>query len=105
MLWMLETGRIDIVIKVSLLLSHLAYSLEENLEANLHVMAYLKQKHKSRLVFDPTYTKIDESIFKYCDWKDLYGDAEEAITTNTSKPHGKDVNLRTKVDSDHAGDN
>ena len=38
-------------------------------------MAYLKQKHNSRLVFDPTYPKIDESFFKDFDWKDFYGDA------------------------------
>ena len=67
-------------------------------------MAYLKQKHNSRLVSDPTYPKSDESIFNDCDCKDLYGDAEEAIPPNTRKPCGKDVELGAKVDSDNAGD-
>ena len=67
-------------------------------------MSYLKNKHNSRLVFDSTYPKIDEIIFKDCDWKYFYEDAEEAIPPNAPKPHGKDVDLRAKVDSDYAGD-
>ena len=102
--WMVEIGRIDTAAEVSLLSSHLAYPREGHIEAALHVMDYLKQKHNSRLVFDPTYLKTNETILKDCDWKDFYGDAEEAITPNTPNPCGKDVDLRDKVDSDHAGD-
>jgi hypothetical protein len=61
--WMVELGRIDIAPKISLLSSHLAYPREGHLEAALHVMAYLKQKHNSRLIFDPTYPDIDMSSF------------------------------------------
>ena len=68
------------------------------------MIAYLKKKHNSRLVFDPTYPKIDESIFKDCEWKDVYGDAEESISQNVPKPRGKDVDLGGKVDSYNAGD-
>ena len=67
-------------------------------------MTYLKQKHNPQLVFDPTYPKIDEIIFKGCDWKEFYRDVEEVMTQNTHKPCGKDVDLRAKVNSDHAGD-
>ena len=67
MRWMVEIDRIDIATEAYLLSSHLAYPREVNLEAAFHVMAYLKQKHKSRLVFDPTYNRTDESIFKDCD--------------------------------------
>ena len=67
-------------------------------------MDYLKQKHNSQLVFYPNYPKIDESIFKDCDWKDFYGDTEEEIPPNAPKNCGKDVDLRAKSDSDHAGD-
>ena len=67
-------------------------------------MDYLKQKHNSILVFDPTYPKIDEIIFKDCEWKDFYGDAEEAILRNAPKPRGKGVYLMAKVDSNHVGD-
>ena len=101
---MVEIGRIYIATEVSLISSHLAYHQEGHLETDLHVMACLKQKHNYRLVFDPTYPKIDESIFKYCDWKYFYGDAEEAIPPNSLKPLDKDVDLRAKVDSNREGD-
>ena len=67
-------------------------------------MAYLKQKHNSWPVFDTTCHKIYEIIFKDCDWKGFYGDAEEEIPQNAPKPRGKDVDMRAKVDSDHAGE-
>jgi hypothetical protein len=50
--WMVELGRVDIATEISLLSSHLAYPREGHLEAALHVMAYFKQKHNSRLIFD-----------------------------------------------------
>ena len=104
MRWMVEIVRVDIVIEVSLLSFYLAYPREGNIEADLHVIAYLKQKHNSIPVFDPTYPKIDETLSNYCDLKDFYGDAEEAIPPNAPKLCVKDVDMRAKVDSDHAGD-
>ena len=104
MRWMVEIDRIDIATEAYPLSSHLAYPREVNLEAAFHVMAYLKHKHNSRIVFDLTYPKIDEIILKYCDWKDFYGDVEEVIPPNAPKPRGKDVDLRAKVDSEHAWD-
>ena len=104
MQWMVEIGRIDIAIEVSQLSYQLAYPQEGHLEATLHVMSYLEQKHNSRLIFDPTYPKIDESIFKDCYWKYLYGDAEEVIPPKALKPRGKVTDMKAKVDSYHAGD-
>jgi hypothetical protein len=45
--WMVELGRVDIATEISLLSSHLAYPREGHLDAALHVMGYLKQKHNS----------------------------------------------------------
>lgn len=102
--WMVEIGRIDIATEVSLLSSHLAYPREGHLEEALHVMAYLRQKHNSRLIFDPSYPDIDMTNFKECDWREFYGEVAEAIPTDAPEPLGKDVDLRMMVDSDHAGD-
>jgi hypothetical protein len=66
--WMVELGHINIATKVSLLSSHLAYPREGHLKAALHVMGNLKQKHNSRLIFDPTYPNIDLSSFPTYDW-------------------------------------
>ena len=93
MCWMIEIGSIDIATEVSILLSHPSYPREVHLEAALHVMAYLKHKHNSKLVFDKTYPKTKENIFKDCDWKDFYGDSEEANPPNAPNPRGMDVDL------------
>ena len=61
--WMVELSRVDIATEISLLSSHLAYPREGHLEAALHVMGYLHLKHNSRLIFDPTYPKINLELF------------------------------------------
>ena len=43
-------------------------------------------------------------MFQEHDWCGFYGDTKEAVPTNSSKPRGKEVDLRICVDSDHAGD-
>ena len=42
--------------------------------------------------------------FKDCDWKEFYGDVQEAIPPNAPVPRGKEVDIRLSVDSDHTGD-
>ena len=71
MQWMVELGRIDIATEVSLLSSHLAYPRHGHLETALHVMSYLCQKHNTRLIFDPTYPKIDMGMFPQFDWAEF----------------------------------
>jgi len=78
---------------------------EGHLEAAINVMAYLKLHHNARLVLDPTYPTIDHTSFMKCNWKEFYGDAKEAIPPNAPELQGMKVDLRTYVDSDHAGDN
>jgi hypothetical protein len=92
--WMVELGRIDIATEISLLSSHLAYPWEGPLEADLHVMAYLKQKLNSCLIFDPTYPDIDTSSFPTYDWTEFYGDVKEAIPHDMPEPLGKDLDVR-----------
>ena len=102
--WMVELGRIDIITETSLLASQTAMPREGHLDAMLRTFAYLKHKHNSRMVFDPTYPEIDMNDFKECDWKNFYGDVQEPIPMNAPEARGKDVDLRLYVDSDHAGE-
>jgi len=60
---MVELGRVDIITEVSTLASHMAMPREGHLDALFDVFCYLKRKHNSRLVFDPTYPDIDSSVF------------------------------------------
>ncbi len=84
--WMVEIGRVDIATEVSLLPSFLAYPRFGQLLAVLHVMAYLKLKHNSRLIFDPTYPDIDLTMFPKRYWDEFYGDVSKAIPDNMPSP-------------------
>ena len=99
-----ELGRMDIIMEVLLLSSHVALPREGHLEAAVHIMAHVGQKYNSRLVFNPSYPEIDHSVFKECDWSEFYRAAKEAIPVNAPEPHGSEVDIRMFVDSDHAGD-
>ena len=103
--WAIEIGRIDITTEVSMLAAHMAMPREGHLYAVFQVFAYLKNKHNSRLIFDPTPPRINMNQFKANeDWTTFYGDVKEAIPPNAPEPRGKSVVLRLFVDSDHAGD-
>ena len=102
--WMVEIGRIYINTEVILLSSQLVLLQEGHFDTVFQIFAYLRQKYNSRLGFDTTHPYIDMSYFREFDWKQLYGDAMEEITPNTSEPMGKEVDLQIYVDSDHTGD-
>ncbi len=101
---MVELGCIDIATEVSMLSSYLACPRKGHLENALHVMGYLRLKHNSRLIFDPTYPVIIQTAFPSFEWTEFYGDVEEAIPPDMPPPFGKDVDLRMIVDSDHVGE-
>ena len=61
--WVAELGRVDVVAEASKLASHMALPREGHLETLFYVFAYLKNKHNSRLVFDPTCPDVDTSVF------------------------------------------
>jgi hypothetical protein len=96
-----DIGRIEITTKVSMLAAHMAMPREGHLYAVFRIFAYLKNKHNSRVVYDPTYPRLDHSQFKDNeDWKILYGDVKDAIPSNSPQTRGQSVVLRCYVDSD-----
>ena len=102
--WMVEIGRLDIITEVSKMASQMAAPRDGHLDALLHVFGFLKINHNSRMAYDPTYPTINMTVFKPNDWKQFYGNVEEAIPSNTPEPRGKDVDLRMYCDSNHAGE-
>ena len=84
--WMIELGRISIITEESLFSSHVALPREGHLDAAVHVMVHVGQRYNSKLVYDPWYPEIDHSVFKKCDWSEIYRDANEAIPMNAPKP-------------------
>ena len=64
-----------------------------HLDAAVHVMAHVGQRYNSRLVYDSSHPDIDHSVFKKCDWSELYRDAKEAIPMNAPEPQSKEVDI------------
>jgi hypothetical protein len=63
----------------------------------------LKKKRNARKVYDPTYPRLDHSQYKgNKDWRNFYGDVNEAIPPNAPQPRGQSVMLRCYVVLDHA---
>ena len=78
---------------------------EGHLNQLFHIFAYLKLKHNSELVLDPTILDIDDQEFPLEDWSHTpFGHAKETLPPNAPKPYGIGFIVRAFVDSDHAGD-
>ena len=70
-----------------LLLSfHVGLPRKGHFNAAVHVMAHVGQRYNSRLVYDPSYPEIDHSVFRKCDWSEIYRDTKEAILMNVPTP-------------------
>ena len=102
--WAVEIGRVDILLEVSMMSSHLALPREGHLEQVIHMFGYLKTHKKFRLMFDSDHPQISTNRFKSYDWFDFYKDAKEAIPTNMPEPRGHSMSTSAFVDADLAGD-
>ena len=105
--WIVELGRVDINVEVSMLSSHLALPREGHMQELLHVFAYLRKHLNSEMVFDPTEPDVDMNSFQRQDWSySIYSspgeEAKEALPPNMPKPLGKGFTIRCFVDADHA---
>ena len=90
--------------EVSLLASKMAMPRRGHLDTALHVIAHLKSRSNTQMVFDLTYPDFYHSEFKKQDSMHYYSDVKEALPMNAPEPRDKDADLRLMVDSDHAGD-
>ena len=103
--WIVELGRIDITTETSMMASCMAMPRVGHLDQLFHIFAFLKNKHNSEMVFDPTHIDIDEAIFEPQDWKHtVYGECKEDLPPNAPEPRGEGFKIKSYVDSDHAGD-
>ncbi len=105
--WMVELGRVDICLEVSLMSSHLALPRQGHLQQLFNIFAYLKKHHNAEMVFDPSDPTVDENQFEERDWATtVFGhvQGEELTPPNMPEPRGFGFVMRAKVDADHAGD-
>ncbi len=105
--WIVELGRVDICLEVSILSSCLALPREGHLEQVLHVFSYLKKYHNAELVYDPSDPVIDETKFEAKDWASSeFGHlgGKEEIPSAIPEPRGMGFTISSKVDASHADD-
>ena len=89
--WIVELGRVDINTEVSMLSSHLDIPRSVHIDAVFHILAYLKKKHNSEMVYDPTEVDFDRAAFPKEDWSySIYGDKylKEVLSRNMPHPLG-----------------
>ena len=105
--WIVELGRVDVCLEVSMMSSHLALPREGHLEQVLHIFAYLKKYHNTELVYDPSDPVVNENDFERRDWASSeFGHVEgkEEFPAKMPEPRGHGFIMRAKVDAYHASD-
>ena len=105
--WIVELGRVDICLEVSVMSSHLALPREGHLEQVFQIFAYLKKYHNAELVYDPSDPVVEMSDFERRDWtasKFGHMEGKEEYPPNMPEPRGMGFVMRAKVDADHASD-
>ena len=65
----MELGRIDITTETSMMASCMAMPWVGHLDRLFHIFVFLKNKHNSEMVFDPSPIDIDKANFEPQDWK------------------------------------
>ena len=105
--WIVELGRVDICLEVSVMSSHMAMPREGHLTQLLSIFAYLDTFHNTELVYDPSEPVIDKSKFQKEDWTSSeFGHVigKQEMPPNMPEPRGLGFTITAKVDADHAGD-
>ena len=61
--WIVELGRVDVCLEVSMMSSHLALPRKGHMEQVMQIFGYLKKYHNVELVFDPSDPIVNEQDF------------------------------------------
>jgi hypothetical protein len=101
--WIVELGRMDIIVPVTMLSRYLVSPREGHLQQVYHIFAYLKQFNRAMLVFDDSKPLHDPSEFHICNWTSHYPDSSKQIPPNAPEAIGNSIVMTCYVDADHAG--
>ena len=105
--WIVELGKIDIFLEVSMMSSHLVMPRKGHLNQVLHIFAYLRKYHNTKLVYDPSDPVVEQDVFEQRDWTSSEFGAvqgKEEVPSNMPELRGLGFVMRAKVDADHASD-
>ena len=78
---------------MALLSQQLALPREGHLEQALHVLGYLKEHNKLRLMFDCGMPTVDDQLFKLYDFIDFYCHATDPAPGNIPEARGLSVSI------------
>ena len=85
--------------------SIIAMTIEGHLQQLFHMLAYLRIKYNSSMVFDPIEPDIDNSHFVFEDWPaSAYSECKDEIPPNAPQPKIIGFAVILFVDSNHAGE-
>ena len=108
--WLVELGRVDILIETSMLSSFLAAPRKGHVSQALHIFQYLEKHKNSWLAMDPEKLDIEwngapeqSPNMRRNMMIKIYRDAKEDIPANSPEPLGKSVQINAYSDADHAG--
>ena len=101
--WEVEIGLVDILLEVALLLQHLVLTSKRHLKQALHVLSYLKEHKKLRLMFDCGMSTVDGKLFKLYEWIDLYRHEMDPVPGNMPEARGLSVSISMFIDASHGG--
>ena len=62
--WIVELGRVEICLEVSMMSSHLVMPRKGHLDQVLHIFAYLCKYHNTELVYDPSEVVVEYDVFE-----------------------------------------
>ena len=105
--WIVELGRVDVCLEVSMMSSHLALPRRGHMEQVMQIFGYLKKYYNAELVFDPSDPTINEQDFERRDWTSSefgHEEGKEELPPNMPEPRGMGFTIVAKVDADHASD-
>ena len=102
--WAVELGRVDILLEVALLSTHLCLPRTGHLQEVYHIFGYLDQSPRKRFFFDPTIPKISADRFQSFDWEDFYRESKEPIPHDCPEMRGNPVEVHCFLDASHASD-
>ena len=102
--WAAELGRVDILLEVALMSTHMAMPREGHLQQLYRIFGYMKAHPKRKIAFDSQHPMINERMFKKCDWRDFYHDVTEAIPGDMPVPRGNPMSTHCFVDASHDSD-
>jgi hypothetical protein len=88
--WIVELGRVDLDVEVSMMSSHLALPREGHLKGIYHIFASLKAHSNTKMVFNLMPPIIDMTLFEHQDWFSAYGceELKEEMPNNMPSSFG-----------------